>query len=604
MRSIKGNFDDSKMPRSLPLGFLLACGIAVAAALMALIPLASWMSAIRLGDGASAELAAGYFRPLLVSTAIISSVMAVLFWRYEELLNRLLERIVTFDSSMRSGPGLREGFAWACLVTLLVLCFDGPSLRWGYFESDDFQLLNDDIDLAIPALLSKTHNDHIIALLRLELRAMRSIFGKEPLAYNAGVLASFMLLLWSGAMLLRECGVRYSVVVAVTLMCVGWTLWGQFTTGDYCYQIYMQISTCAAVSMFAWLRWRKRQGWGSLFAIGLAIMVACWLNLSGFWALFALMGFAAFDLLGRSRDAPSQGRVETSLLYVILLPLIIVLFAATSAAIFDIYAFSQPTSSEFLRDARSERTINQFFSQLAGLFGTSLLSILIPFPHHLSKLGLLTLAICFAICCALFIGWIAMRGLSRDLRSHFIAILVAILGMMAMVAIGRPTHDITHIVPIKFLGPVFFWTCLAIGFLIEGVLRRVFISSSLPRRILSLKVLICLIALTWSTHFIANLACAVGIPFFQVDVTRWALLREHDRVRKSLDSLRRDVIEPLEKASLRKDESVVLKDISGVELCRQYPALRFSWGEERPLSYFRGVLSDHPERLKFISEKQ
>src|SRR5690606_21486877 len=129
------------------------------------------------------------------------------------------------------------------LIIALVLLCDGPTLWGGYFESDDFVILNDVLHLPLPELLITTHNDHALVLLRLESWLMFSLFGASPLPYNAAILLSFSALLAAGAMLLRECEVSARGMLFFLLVCVGWTLWGPFTTGLYMIQKYMQIAT-------------------------------------------------------------------------------------------------------------------------------------------------------------------------------------------------------------------------------------------------------------------------------------------------------------------------------------------------------------------------
>lgn len=164
----------------------------------------------------------------------------------------------------------------------MVIAFDWRSLVWGYFESDDFQFLIDNRVIEFPDLLFAVMNDHVFPLGRVLIRVLHWFFGSNATAYNCLAVACLGLLVWSGTLCLRQCGVsRFSALLFVLLM-IGWTMWGEFTSGEYILLLYESLMIATLLVGWATIRWRESgQLRYSLFA-SLLVGYACFMSISGF----------------------------------------------------------------------------------------------------------------------------------------------------------------------------------------------------------------------------------------------------------------------------------------------------------------------------------
>lgn len=552
---------------------------------LAAIPTDSLAELMIVGEGRTVRELAPLLRGVLLAFGLFSLTIAGVSWRFGSRAERWLSRSALALDSAPVPPG-REWRRWVVVIGALVLLHDAPSLIWGYFAADDFWLLNDDLHLSWRELLTTTHNDHVITLLRLELRAMRTLFGVWPAAYNAAVLLSFTAMLLSGVMLLREAGVRRTPVLLAVLLCVGWTLWGQFTTGDYILQKYMQIATLGATALWAWCCWvgTRRGRW--LWLLAACATAACWMNVSGFYVPCAVASFALCDMIGNRSSAGAARAIKHPG------PLVALGVGVISAALFDAYVYSLPQNTGLLETAAASPTPALIAVQLWSFLGTVTLSLVIPFPHHLAQFGLLEVGFTASLIALSVLIAAAARRLDRPLRWRLFGLLITTGGVALMICLGRPSAEYDLIWPAKYTGPAFFWLCLVLACVCDGLTRN--------GSVLLLKIVVLFVAASWTAHMGGNLLCFSGAPFFNVDASRWSLLREHRQERQAVETLRREIVQPLR----RRSATVTLPDCEGAILCRRFPALEFVWGEQPPLSTFDGVLADRPEQLDFVQHQR
>lgn len=592
---------------------LLALGALAALALLT----SGFGSVLRRQSGASLPIILNNLLPVLISVAGLG-VLGLLVtwwvaWRYPGLADQAAKAALAPAPSLLSGYGL-------CLLIALVLMTDGPTLAWGYFEADDFDLLTAVRLLPLPDLVCRTHNDHTLPLLWLEFAAMYACFGAHPFAYNLAILLTFAATLAAGGLLLAELGAKRGALILYIFLMVNWTLWGEFTTGSYILQKYMQITIAGLLAAWASVRWQRRKsGWDSLRAVA-SVAVAGLLNLSGFWvpaawAVFTLAG-AWVEKLERvernekdrdeqpSGDLGIQHRQMTWYRH----PGVPILLTVIALAAVHALIYLRPESTPPLATAQEPRTLLTLLSQIGYLWGTLLLTLFVPIPHHLGDFGLLTTA--------LFLVWgfsigtlivVLVMATPRS-RVYLVAILLVLGGVLLMVALGRPTAGVNYVVPAKYLGPAYVWLSIFIALGWQVILDR----CAPDRRAAMVRLTAAALLLAAVAHQAASVLGGMGTPFFAS--TRGGKWREHRLERAALDDLRSLLFAPLERADSRSvhpdreaapgtltaTPPIVLPEIASARLGEEYPALAFTWGEQRPLSTFLSVLAQAPNRIQLV----
>lgn len=584
--------EESSLPKLLPLGRICLICVAVAAALIAFLPsdrVGRWLS---LGDGHSSILFAkmcSRVAPWIAGSAFCGLVLATLF--ASSIRHWYARRVREFESDLDERADLRsprEAWGWLAAVVGLVLLCDGPTLIWGFFESDDFDLFQSYREQGLWRSVISTHNDHAIPLLRVETAVLYELFGAAPAAYNALYLCTFTLLLWSGCLWLREVGVsRWSTAVAL-LICIGWTLWGQFTSGAYILQKYQQIAACSGFLLWSYERWCKRGNLADAVTVWMCLAVSTFMNVSGFWVPCALLVFAVARRNWSSSEPPPGRRSVSGLTLGIGCGLIVGLAVAAYITI-----YSLPGNQRLLSQARIRPTGATVIWQEVYFLATLALSLVLPTPHHLAKLHLLWPAVSLAGFVAIGAGVRAYLHLPAKLRGALVAAGLILAGIGLMVCLGRPMAEQDYIWHPKFLGSGWFWLCLTLGLVCEGSLR----AAPPAARGTLLQATALGVAICWTIHGTYNLCVTADLPFFQVDISRGGQLREHEREHAAIRELREQVCRPLEQLGLPQ---VVLPEVEGKALCAVFPALKFTWGEAPALSRFTDVLFARPSRVVWL----
>lgn len=518
--------------------------------------------------------------------------LAVLSWFLVAVAVRRMRTLDDEDRRWWCGPqtqlpAWREVALWGAVAAGLVLATDGPSLVWHDFETDDFTLLNADDELPLRELLLRTHNDHTIPLLRLEIRCWRSLFGTHSFAFACAAMGIQMGLLWSTAILLRMHAVSRAAILFGLLLMSGWTLWGQFTSGAFILQKYLQISICGVLSAVCWLSWRRtgRPIYG--LALWAGSLWSCGLNISGFWVPCAVLTVAACEWLN---PRPAIDR-RIGLGWLAGLAALTIGLACAHA-----WIYSLPGNSALLSSGGARPTLVRLAAHLGVLLSTTLISTIIPTPHHLAKLNLLAptlIAVGLAAVSALL--W-AVRSSPRH-RPALAACVCIALGIGAMVCVGRPIEVVSTTLPAKYLGPLYVWICCIAALVFDSAMTR----SVGSRQIFVLKLGCLFIGCSWVAHGALSAAHWVNMPFFARDVSRVSQWCWHVRTRQAIDDLRLRFAQPVERLDpLRRS----LPEVPGERLCRAYPALVYPWGEEPRLSTFRCVLFRRPAAWTFSAGDQ
>ncbi|QDT66730.1 hypothetical protein [Calycomorphotria hydatis] len=479
---------------------------------------------------------------------------------------------------------------WALVfIATVVLVIDGISIADGYFESDDFDLLVANRVIPLPDLLFTTHNDHSIPLLRAEFHVMQRCFGTNATVYNAAVLTSFTLMLFSGYLLLTEIGTSRSSILLFLIGCIGWTLWGEFTTGEYILQKYMQITTSGLLASWSAIRWQRTHNWKYAIFSMVIVLFAGLMNVSGLWVPCAWVVFSTLTYYGDTNKPATWPLLRKSWL-----PLTLVVMSCSITLLVHTYVYTRPTNEALFTEAKEPLTAVSFLQQSFYLPGSLILSIPIPTPHHLSDFGLLIVSLFAVWITSFLLIAFCLKQMDRLHRSALISVLFVILGISSMTCLGRPSSGIGYYVAAKYLGPMHVWVWMAIALCWQAGWDSV----SIPKRPLYTKTTIVLVLSLWIAHFIASSLGSAGSQFFET--TRGGKLREHRRERHALSELRRYVISPLEQEITGK---IIIPDIPGEVLGSKYPKLAYTWGELRPLSTFIDVLSENPQRIQLISDK-
>lgn len=484
-----------------------------------------------------------------------------------------------------SVTGFGEMIRWGVVCLVVVLLFDWRSLIWGYFESDDFNFLIDNRTLGFPDVLYAVMNDHVFPLARILIRGLHSLFGVNAAAYNAIAVGSLAFLLWVGCAYLLQAGVTRLAVLFFVALCVGWTMWGEFTSGEYILLAYLWLMI-AALSV-GWLTMRGFERREPRYFLLTAVVVgaACSMNMSGFWVACAGIVFLVGEILG----ANGEGRFLRRTLerwpqfLAVLVPTVV-------AIVFYVDVFTGPTGPVLLSSAGERGGLSALALQWCYIITSAILSVVLPIPHHLVDIGAMGAAMALTGVIAIVVFWGTWSSLpTAPLRWRFASVLLVMSGVTLMVCLGRPAQGVGYVVPPKYLFLPYCLVCVAIAFAFDGWGHRVATGS----RWLYIRSCLAFVLLCWSSHATASVLGGWGVPFFET--TRGGEIREHRRERAALMELKQIVFAPLERAD---GEPLRIADIPGEPLCRVYPALKFPWGYQPQLSYFLDVLADDPVRCQ------
>ena len=151
--------------RRFPLVTLFFIVVAVACGACAAFLQSDLANVLRRDSGRSLEV---ILELVLAGVSLVAALGALAAFRFGRRLESLCDRHLHEDDASRpdspyelsKGESLRRRLQWLIVITALVLLFDGCSIPWGYFESDDFNLLIENRETSMPQVMFTTHNDH------------------------------------------------------------------------------------------------------------------------------------------------------------------------------------------------------------------------------------------------------------------------------------------------------------------------------------------------------------------------------------------------------------------------------------------------------------
>ncbi|WP_146575749.1 hypothetical protein [Neorhodopirellula pilleata] len=474
------------------------------------------------------------------------------------------------------------------------MSFDWRALVWGYFESDDFNLLIDNRSLPLPDLIYAVMNDHIYPIGRLIIRGLHWMFGTNAIFYNCISVGSLVALVWSGCLYLRSSGVSRLGTSVFLLLLVSWTMWGELTSGEYILLFHESFMTAALLVGWATIRWRETSQLRYSIFTAMLVGYSCFMNISGFWVACAALVFLACEAWGHCRRSRGLDAEAVSLRWLsqfaaIVIPILL-------AIVFYNDAYHRPGGPTFLSSAGERHGLGGLVLQWTYTICTALLSILIAIPHHLIDFGAMEISMAFSLLCIAGASAYAWPELvKRSLHSRFVAILLIVSGVTLMVCLGRPTVGLGNVVPPKYLFMPVTLFCLVFAFLFDGWWYR------LPERGRPLFQKLCLIgvALVWSSQGGASICGHFGVPFFET--TRGGEIREHRREYAAMQQIKETLFVPLEQAVRG---NLAIPEIPGSTLGTRYPELAFPWQYQPAMSYMLDVLADDPSRFEVLFPQQ
>ncbi len=560
-------------------------------AALAILPASLYESVLKRQSGGSAEQIIPLLPRFFGGLSLLAAIIALAAWLLGDKTDRVLWRLAMQFANVSpkaesDRSNYRESFFWGLMCSALVLAFDWPALVWGYFESDDFNLLIDNRTLAFPEVMYATMNDHVYPLGRILIRIFHWIFGTHVVAYNVLAVGMLISLVWAGCLYLRQAGVSRVGTLVFTFLLVGWTLWGELTSGEYILLMHESLMTAALLIGWTTLRFRATHAWLYCVLTSLLVGYACFINISGFWVACAAIVFLTCDIAGNSVSNRVRRLGQHWRHYLAIgAPMV-------AAMAFYYHAYHHPNGPQFLSAAGPQRGLMGLILQWFYTVTTSLISIPIAIPHHLVDFGLLEFAmICSAGMFVAMILWTWPALPSRSLQFQIISVLMIMSGVVLMVCLGRPVPGIGHVIPPKYLFMPYTWTCIAMAIAFDGGWQRV------PEkgRLIYIKLCLLCVMIALGSHSAASVLGSWGMPFFET--TRGGEIREHQLEFAAMQELKETIFVPLDESSTGMLRIV---DINGNTLAREYPALRFPWGYEPQLSYMVDVLTDKPRRYQFL----
>ena len=410
----------------------------------------------------------------LAGSGLLAAGAACHWWRAQ--LNHLAARGAAWIDGLdaRHGLGGTRANSRSYLAAWLAICAAAvvlPSigvLAHGYFQFDDFEVMEIARTHSLWNSIFLIHGDHTMPLFRLELGITRMLFGTQALYYNLLLLGLFIAILFTGVLLLWACGAGAIALAAFVILMAGSILWSEFLGGYYMISTYPQQLLLCFLACWAFARWdiRRVAGFRDIFAA--ALLAAPMLDLSGFWVLPAVLIFVICHQAGAGADFGKQWLRQYRWL--------ILAFAATTLAglSFVAYVFTFVSPGAFLYMGRaSHPSLPQMLAQswyfvTAGVF----LSPLFPVGYWKLPAPAVIAGMLFLSAGALLTAVHVWRKFPSRLRWTMLAALLIILINAVLVARGRPQAGFDYRWPAKYIGGSYAWYAVMLGLALHVVWRR------------------------------------------------------------------------------------------------------------------------------------
>ncbi|HBG05911.1 MAG: hypothetical protein A2075_04115 [Geobacteraceae bacterium GWC2_58_44] len=174
---------------------------------------------------------------------------------------------------------------------LFVMVRFWPSILHCYFRYDDFEFFSANRTDPLLQLTNMLHGDHALPLYRYQVALMEHIFGVDPIYYNVFTLLTFVMVLNVTWLLFRKLKYSDASFLLFSVLFLGWSNWGEMTTGYFCLIPYSQLSLCSLISIWCCLQWQVLKSVKYQLLAILFLFLAVFVDISGIWVPFGVLLF-------------------------------------------------------------------------------------------------------------------------------------------------------------------------------------------------------------------------------------------------------------------------------------------------------------------------
>lgn len=185
------------------------------------------------------------------------------------------------------------GLSFVCIFALF-----GRNILGGFFNFDDFLLFTAQHDAtSFMGLLLTPHGSHPLPLFRVEIAALRYVFGLNALAFNLFVYALLALIPYFTYRLMNRLGFSEKSYFIFFILFACSTIWGDVLTGYHILSVYIQSSLACILALLAYIRWRETSRRRFLALFSLSIFWGSLIDIAGVWIIpAALIFIVAYSL--------------------------------------------------------------------------------------------------------------------------------------------------------------------------------------------------------------------------------------------------------------------------------------------------------------------
>jgi len=416
--------------------------------------------------------------PLFLSLAAAAFLAAAAAFRWRNATMRFFQTCVAqmdaWDNAFSAetpnlmGLSCHQALGWLAASCAVVLLFYFPTIAHGYFAYDDYEILGVTRIHPLHEAIFKLHGDHTMPLLRIEAAAMVALAGTHAWFFNLLLLAAFALLIFFGILLLREMDAGILTAGMFLGLISGWMLWSEFLAGYYTISTYLQQTLMSVLACWTYRRWQRTGRAIYPWIAALAVAVAIFLDISGFWVPAALATFVLAVRLGEPGSISWASWLRSHLwLFAILV------LACVPAIVFNAYVFTVLYPNSFLNMKGAPRSAFGVIVQAwYYTVGGAMLAPILPVGYwKLPQAALIALLLAGSAAAI----WLLVRLWTRVPRLAWwllVACLAIIMGNGLMVAMGRPQPGFSFPWQTKYVGSGYVWYILGICLLIGTAWRQ------------------------------------------------------------------------------------------------------------------------------------
>lgn len=323
-----------------------------------------------------------------------------------------------------------RGFC-AALAFAMPLALYWPSMGYGYFLWDDFDLLLQSHRHGLGFLLPYLRGEHIFPLFWVQWELLWEVFGAWHPPYMLMTLLSLGSAVFAGMAVLRRAGAARGAVLAFAVLVVAWSPWAAMATGWNILAQYAQVVALALAGFYCLLRGGRRWAWAGAACALCAPLVA----VAGIWVPCAHVGLAVTLTLYRREGVSWRTALRPA-------PLVVLVCLTAAYAAFYYWALQHRTLPSGYPEIGAHtpytlavQVLHYAFLGLALPLVVPEMSVMMPVYLRLLLAGAVGLAI------AAFVGCTWLNG-SRVTKALILGLLVALGGFGLLAALGRPEYTI------------------------------------------------------------------------------------------------------------------------------------------------------------------